>query len=104
MKILLSFILFALLPLPSVAVTALDLALETGGIKVKYSDLSKKGVVYAYKCGQCTQKFYEFSGPIKVTKQNKNMPFSEFMEDYWNAKYPTVFLDPDTLNVLHISY
>ncbi len=104
MKTLLSFICFSLFALPAVAVTALDIALETGGIKVEYNDVSKKGIIHVYKCEQCTKKYYEFSELPKIMRKGSDISFDIFMKDYWNAKYPTLLLDIESLTVLQVSY
>lgn len=85
-------------------IISLEIAVETRGIRVEYSDVSQRGFIYPIKCDSCTKKAYEFKGPIKVKKKNQPISFTAFLSDYSNAKYPTLFLNPETLDVLRVSY
>ncbi len=81
-----------------------DTALETGGIKVEFFELTNKGIIHVYDCDQCLNKFYTFDDQPRIKRQGRYIPFEEFMTDYWNAKYPTIFLDKKSRSVLKVSY
>ncbi|MEY8205688.1 MAG: hypothetical protein RPR40_11555 [Bermanella sp.] len=82
----------------------LDIAIETNGIRVEYIESSKRGLVHIKGCNQCKQKYYSFSKEPIINKSGKIISFDEFLTDYWNAEYPTLFLDPKSLSVLRINY
>ncbi len=103
MKILLCLISLTLFHAKTYAATALDIAIETTSIRVEYSDISQKGTVRIYDCQSC-KKFYRFDIAPKVTKNGKSISFESFMQDYRNAPLVTIFLDPNSLTVLRISY
>jgi len=90
--------------LNSHAVRATSMALEATSLKLVYSDISQSGTVKLYGCGQCKVSTYSFSSPPAVLKKGKAVPFSFFITDYWNAKYPTILVDMNTSNVLQITY
>ncbi|MEY8203681.1 MAG: hypothetical protein RPR40_01290 [Bermanella sp.] len=82
----------------------LDLAIETNGIRVEYIESSQRGIVYVKDCSQCTKDYYTFTSKPVIKRGGKVIDFPVFLSDYWNAKYPTLFLDPKTLSVLRINY
>ena len=82
----------------------LDIAIETNGIRVEYIESSKRGLVHIKGCSQCKKKYYYFSKKPIINKSGKVISFDEFLTDYWNAEYPTLFLDPKSLSVLRINY
>jgi len=85
-------------------VPALDTAVETGGIKVKFNTISNKGTIHVLHCELCTKTNYLFNQKPQIIKQGKTITFKAFMEDFWNAKYPTLILDNDNLTVLKVVY
>ena len=82
----------------------LELAVETNGIRVEYIESSNRGLVHIKDCSQCEKKYYTFTKKPIIKKQGKIISFDEFLTDYWNAKFPTLFLDPKSLSVLRINY
>jgi len=82
----------------------LELAVETNGIRVEYIESSNRGLVHIKNCSQCEKKYYSFSKKPTINKYGKIISFDEFLTDYWNAEYPTLFLDPESLSVLRITY
>jgi len=82
----------------------LELAVETNGIRVEYIESSNRGLVHIKGCSQCEKKYYTFTKKPIIKKQGKIISFDEFLTDYWNAKFPTLFLDPKSLSVLRINY
>jgi len=82
----------------------LELAVETNGIRVEYIESSNRGLVHIKDCNQCEKKYYSFSKKPIINKYGKIISFDEFLTDYWNAEYPTLFLDPESLSVLRINY
>jgi len=82
----------------------LELAVETNGIRVEYIESSNRGLVHIKDCSQCEKKYYSFSKKPTINKYGKIISFDEFLTDYWNAEYPTLFLDPKSLSVLRINY
>lgn len=81
-----------------------DTAMETSGIKVEFLETSQKGIIYVYGCDQCTKKYYTFTDKPRIKRKGQYISFEEFMNDYWNAKYPTLFLDKRTQSVLKVLY
>ncbi len=82
----------------------LELAVETNGIRVEYIESSNRGLVHIKDCSECQQKYYTFSKKPIIKKHGRIISFDEFLTDYWNAEYPTLFLDPKSLSVLRINY
>ncbi len=103
MKYLLSLILVAL-PSFSHSAQAMDTALETGGIRVEYIASSSRGIIRVFRCNQCTQSYYTFSTPPTVIKRGRPISFKAFLNDYWNAKFPTLILDKKTQNITKVVY
>ena len=85
-------------------VPASDTAVETGGIKVEFNSISNKGTIHVFRCELCTKTNYLFNHKPKIIKQGSIITFNAFMEDYWNAKYPTLILDKENLTVLKVVY
>lgn len=81
-----------------------DSALETNGVKVEYYETSKRGIIRPIGCSLCILKIYHFTSDIKIKKDNQPITLEAFMSDYWNAKYPTLFIDLKTNKVLRVSY
>ncbi len=86
------------------AATALDIALEPQSIKVEYMDSSSSGIIYVKGCDQCAKPFYSFKQKPKIIKQGKEISFESFMEDYWNARFPTLFLNIKSQAVMRVVY
>lgn len=84
--------------------TALDIALEPQSIKVEYMSSSDSGIIYVKNCDQCGKAFYNFKIKPKIIKQGKEISFDIFMEDYWNAKFPTLFLNIKSQAVMRVVY
>ncbi len=103
MKNLLSLI-FVMFSSFSHGAQALDIALETGGIRVEYITSSNRGIIRVRDCEQCSQSYYKFSSPPIIQKQGRQISFSEFLNDYWRAKFPTLILDKQSLNVSKVVY
>ncbi len=103
MKFLLSFIL-VLLSSAGHSSQALDIAMETGGIRVEYIASSQRGIVRVYRCDQCSQSYYKFSSPPVIIKSGQQISFNEFLKDYWKAKFPTLILDKESLNISKVVY
>lgn len=82
----------------------LELAVETGKIRVEYISTSDKGLIYPADCEQCTKTSYTFDGQPVIKRDGTVIPFDAFLSDYWNAKSSTLFLDPESLSVLRINY
>ncbi len=105
MKFIIGFLFtFILFPQSIYAATAVNTAVETGGIKVEYFDSTKKGIIQVFKCSQCTKKYYEFLKEPKIIKSGKSISLKEFMQDYWNAKFPTLILERESKLVLKVVY
>jgi len=103
MKYILSLLL-VLLSSPGFSAQALDIARETGGIRVEYIASSNRGVIRVRDCEQCSQSYYKFSSPPIIHKQGRQISFGEFLNDYWRAKFPTLILDKQSLNVSKVVY
>ncbi len=98
--------LFCILGISQTSFSAqyLELAVETNGIRVEYIESSNRGLVHVKNCSQCTQKYYTFSKKPIINRFGRIITFDEFLADYWNAEYPTLFLDPKSMSVLRINY
>jgi len=86
------------------AMETLDTAIEASSIRMEYISSSKRGLIYPKDCPQCKQAFYEFSQEPIIIKAGKEILFSNFLTDYWNAKYTTLLLDKETKTVLTVIY
>ncbi len=105
MKFLLSLLLsFGVLQSAQAELVVLELAVETNGIRVEYIESSNRGIIYVKGCSECEMKKYFFSKKPIIEKHGKSISFNEFLGSYWNAEYPTLFLDPESLSVLRINY
>jgi len=78
--------------------------LEAESISVEYSDASKQGIIRVVNCSPCTKKLYNFSSSVLILKNGQTFPLEKFLEEYWKAKYPTIFLDQNTNTIIRISY
>ncbi|MFT5594144.1 MAG: hypothetical protein ACI8SR_002533 [Oceanicoccus sp.] len=81
-----------------------DTALEANGMKVEFFDSSETGIIRPINCNLCLLEFYNFDNKIKINKSGTPIPLKTFMDDYWNAQYPTLFIDPRTNTVKKINY
>lgn len=104
MKLILSLLLLTIANLSFSELIILEEAVETHGIRVEYSSVSKRGFIYPNRCDLCDRKVYEFNGPIAVTRDGTPISFETFLVDYPNASYPTLLLDPKSFNVLRVVY
>ncbi len=96
--------LLIVISVSSFAAQALDIAVETGGIRVEYIASSDRGIIRVRDCKQCSQSYYKFPSPPIIQKQGREILFSEFLTDYWQAKFPTLILDKQSLNVSKVVY
>jgi hypothetical protein len=83
---------------------SLEEAVETNRIKVEYIASSERGIIHVTGCDSCTKSYYTFTGQPIILKAGTIVKFDYFLTDYWNARYPTLLLDPKTLEVLRIIY
>lgn len=104
MKLILSILLLTIANMSFAEIIILEEAVETHGIKVEYSSVSKRGFIYPSRCDLCDRKVYEFNGPLEVTREGNPISFDTFLVDYPNAEYPTLLLDPKSFNVLRVVY
>jgi hypothetical protein len=105
MKILLCFLFSWYIPQSVQAkLISLEKAVETNGIKVEYIASSERGIIHVTDCERCTKPYYTFTGQPTILKAGTTVKFDYFLTDYWNARYPTLLLDPKTLEVLRIIY
>ena len=102
----LTFILlfWCLVPISTADVAARDKAVETNGIRVEFNSISISGIIYVYQCEQCNKSNYTFTKLPQVIRRGTTIAFDIFMNDFRNAKYPTLILDKETLTVLKIVY
>jgi len=85
-------------------VTTLDIALEVKSFKAEYNDIKKTGLLHVNGCEQCDSNFYTFTEKTRIYRKGKAISLSEFMNDYWNAKYSAIFLDKQSLIISKINY
>jgi hypothetical protein len=90
--------------LPSLAATALDIALEMKAFQVEYYDTSNTGQVRVKGCSQCAEKLYKFNASVRVTNKGKAVSIKQLLEDQWSAKHATIFLNPSNNTIIHIAY
>lgn len=88
----------------SFAANTLDIAVEAKSIKAEYFSSSKQGIIHVKGCEQCQAPFYKFKDLPLIIKEGKPLSFDSFMDDYWNAKFPTLILDLNSKLVLQIIY
>ncbi len=99
-----AFIFCILVGTSAADVPARDTAIEAGGIRVEYNSVSNSGRVHVYHCEQCKQSDYLFIKKPHIIRKGKTITFEAFMHDFWNAKYPTLILDSESLSVLEVVY
>ncbi len=105
MKPIISIICLLCMHIHCYAVTpALDIAVETNGIKVEFNTAINRGSIHVYDCKQCTESNYYFTKKPQILKSGRLISFEKFMKDFWNAKYPTLILDKKTFSVLKVIY
>lgn len=97
-------IALTLLSVPAISATALDIAYEMDAFKAEYSQASKKGSITPLGCNQCDTNVYYFDNNVKILKSEQEISVNEFITDYWNAQYPTIFLNPKTKLIILIAY
>lgn len=89
----------------SFAAKAVELARELHSIKVEYISSSDRGLIYVYGCSQCKGKtYYEFNSKPIIKKEGKTISFDDFLTDYRNGKFFTLFLSLDNHSVQRINY
>ncbi len=98
------FLFWCLVPISAADVAARDKARETNGIRVEFNSISISGIVYVYQCEQCSKSNYTFTKLPLVIRKGRTIAFDIFMNDFRNAKYPTLILDKEDLTVLKIVY
>ena len=86
------------------ATTATSFAYEANSLKLAYSEISQAGTIRLFGCSRCDKSVFSFTTPPNILKQGNSVPFSFFLKDYWNAKYPTLFVDKNTAQVIQITY
>ena len=81
-----------------------DSPASTNPASVEYIPSSQRGIIRVYRCAQCRHSYYKFSSPPIIKKQGKQISFNEFLKGYWKAKFPTLILDKQSLNVSKVVY
>ncbi len=99
-----TFILCIVVSTSSADVPARDTAIEANGIRVEYNSISSIGRIHVYHCEQCKKSDYSFTKKPHIVRKGKTISFDFFMQDFWNAKYPTLILDSESLSVLEVVY
>lgn len=98
-------LVFALVSNVSHSAKALDIAIEMEKFKAEYYSTTDKGIITVTGCSQCKGvDTYTFKGDVKILKKGKPINLDVFIKDYWNAEYPTIFLDPKTKLIKLIAY
>ncbi len=95
---------FLIINISQAEMISLEIARETQGIKVEYIESTDRGIVRVKNCELCTKDFYTFHNKPVIKRIGELITFETFLTDYWNAKFPTLFLDPKTLAVVRIEY
>ena len=99
------FLLLLSFSAPSLAgASAQSIALEGKSLKLDYIETSGKGYIRLYGCDRCSTTQFTFTSIPKVRKQGNEVPFTFLQKDYWNATYPTIFLDPKSNAVVLVNY
>lgn len=96
--------LICFLTLPAYAVRDIEVPLEMDAFQLEYSDISKTGVIRVKNCLRCKQELYEFNDTIEIKRSGKTITLNELMSEYWNVKYPTIFLKLDENKAIRINY
>ncbi|MFY0700779.1 MAG: hypothetical protein JXR04_08150 [Bermanella sp.] len=101
-----NFILSSLLFIPCLAfgVTDLEVPLEMNAFQLEFSDISKTGIIRVKECNRCTKDIYSFTESIKIKRSGKVITLEVLLGEYSKVKYPTIFLDINSNNVVKISY
>lgn len=104
MKILIALVISIVGINPSIAIETLDIALEATSLKLEYYESTQRGIVRLQGCSVCDKDFYDFDSIPNINKNGNTVSFEYFQKDFWNAKYPTVFLDKTTQQIIRIQY
>jgi hypothetical protein len=86
------------------AVTDLEVPLEMNSFKIEYSEISKNGIIRVKGCSRCTQEIYEFTDSVVIQRAGKIASIKQLLNEYWEVKYPTIFLKVNENQVVRISY
>jgi len=99
-------ILFTLLTLFSTLAfsQALEEAREVSSIVVEFRDVSQEGVVRVKDCDRCSHKMYTFGSSLEVIKNNLPGNIQTLAQEYWDVKLATLFIKPNTNELLRIAY
>ena len=95
---------WCLIPISTADVAARDKAIESTSIRVEFNSISISGIIYVHQCEQCRKSNYTFTKIPLVIRRGTTIAFDIFMNDFQNAKYPTLILDKEDLTVLKIVY
>ena len=99
------WLLLWLIPSISLAeIKNLEIPLEMEKFKVEFYQTTQKGLITPVGCSQCKEQRYHFGSDIKIIRANQTISIETFISDYWNAKYPTIFLTLDQSNVVKVVY
>lgn len=85
-------------------IIAKEISLETEKLKAEYYATSGRGKLTLIGCKRCEKSVYEFEEVPLILKDHKPITIEEFMQDYWNANFPTVFINLEKTKVIRISY
>lgn len=88
----------------SAKIVTLDFPVEIKKIKAEFYEVSGKGKITLVGCSTCDQTVYEFETPPDIYKGKTKVTYQQFMQEYWTAKHPTVFLNLEKTQILRIKY
>lgn len=86
------------------AVEDLETPLEMNSFLIEFREASKTGVIRVKGCNRCKQEFYEFNEDVVITRQGQIISIDILLNEYWDVKYPTIFLKANGTKATRISY
>ena len=85
-------------------VRALDEALESDQIRVEYIEQTNRGLVYPSGCDLCKETYYEFDANTKFISRGRSSDLEAFLTTYTEKKYFTLFVKPESNQILRLSF
>lgn len=104
MKTLLALTLGLLCSTSVFAIETLDIALEAKSLKLEFYETTQRGIIRLKGCSRCEKDFYDFEKKPSIIKNGQSISFEAFQNDFWNAQYPTIFLDKTNQLVIKVIY
>jgi len=88
----------------ALAVTDLEVPLEMDSFQIEFSDISKTGIIRVKGCKNCKKEIYAFSDKTVIKHEGQVVTPEQLLNEYNDARYPTIFLELNSDTVVRINY